>query len=209
MSRIQAAFCLLLALTFTASADRSALADRPLPHGPLTRIDWEGKHLPDKGPEHGDFTPGSERYDLQRTTLALRLDFDTASIEGEVTHVFTSLDDTLQTVILDLATGHGLTVDAVTTAGTPLPFTHADDALRIRLPAPLATGTQDSVTVAYGGTPDAPDDRRGLWLETHGLGDDEAPIFATMSQPAYAKYWWPCKDRPDDKIDQLLQVYTV
>jgi aminopeptidase N len=209
MSRIQAALCLLLALTIVTSVERSALADRPLPHGPLTRIDWEGKHLPDKGPEHGDFTPGSERYDLERTTLALRLDLDTASIEGEVTHVFTSLDDTLQTVILDLATGHGLTVDAVTSDGAPRPFTHHDDALRIRLPAPLTAGTQDSVTVAYGGVPDAPDDRRGIWLETHGLGDDEAPIFATMSQPAYAKYWWPCKDRPDDKIDQLLQIYTV
>ena len=30
-----------------------------------------------------------------------------------------------------------------------------------------------------------------------------------MSQPAYAKYWWPCKDRPDDKIDHLTMRYTV
>ena len=57
------------------------------------------------------------------------------------------------------------------------------------------------------GVPGAPDWRRGLFLEDHG--PDDAPIFASMSQPAYAKYWWPTKDRPDDKIERLVLRYTV
>jgi aminopeptidase N len=55
--------------------------------------------------------------------------------------------------------------------------------------------------------PSSPDWRRGLWLETHGPQD--APIFASLSQVGYAKYWWPTKDRPDDKIERLVLRYTV
>lgn len=199
--------CLALGLTVTAGAQHPPI------HGGLTRIDWEGKHLPDKGPEHGDYAEGSERYDITATTMRLRvdvtLDGEARIASGEVTHVFTSLDDTLQTVILDLATGHGLSVGSVTSGMDSLPFVHAEDALRIRFPAPLASGVVDSVTVQYGGIPTAPDENRGMWANTHGSSDQREHIVSTMSQPAYAKYWWPCKDRPDDKIDQLLQAYTV
>jgi aminopeptidase N len=179
-------------------------ATRPT-HG-LTRLAWEGKRSLEKGPEDGDFTAGSERYDLQRTLLDLQLDPAAGMVEGSVKHVFASLDDTLQTIVLDLATGFGLTVSSVVGTGGALPFDHADDALLIRLPAPLASGTVDSVTIAYAGTPDSPTDRRGMWSEDRGT---DQPVMATMSQPAYAKYWWPIKDRPDDKIEALDLRLTV
>ncbi|MEZ4389096.1 MAG: M1 family aminopeptidase [Candidatus Krumholzibacteriia bacterium] len=211
MPRILVSLSALTVVCACLAAAAIAAPDRPLPHGPLTRLDWEGKALSDKGPEEGDFTPGSERYDILRTTLRLRFEVPepgVGRIAGEVTHVFASLDDTLQTVILDLASGYGLTVGEVTRNALALPFVHADDALLIRLPAPLAAGTEDSLTVRWEGIPSAPQTRRGLWLENHAPGDENWTM-ATMSQPAYAKYWWPCKDRPDDKIDQLLEVYTV
>jgi len=176
------------------------------PHGGLHRLDWEGKQLAAKGPEEGDFAAGSERYDLQRSVLDLRLDTVDGSVAGTVTHVFASLDDTLQTIVLDLASGYGLTVAAVTGTAGALPHTHDADALLIRLPAPLAAGAVDSVTVSYGGIPDAPRDRRGLWVEDRGT---DQPVLATMSQPAYGKYWWPCKDRPDDKIAAVDLHLTV
>lgn len=201
-----ATFAVVVSPTASRAAD-PALAGWPdTPHGGITRLDWEGKHLPEKGPEDGDFTAGSERYDLQRSVLELRLELADGSITGMVTHVFASLDDTLQTVVLDLATGHGLTVSAVTSAGQPRPYTHQDDALRIRLPAPLAAGAVDSLTIAYAGIPDSPRDRRGMWVEDRGT---DQPVMATMSQPAYGKYWWPCKDRPDDKIAALDLHLTV
>jgi aminopeptidase N len=211
MPRILVPLHAVLAAIFCLLTAGPALADRPLPHGPLTRLDWEGKTLLDKGPEDGDFTAGSERYDILRTTMRLRLEVPspgTVVMDGEVTHVFASLDDTLQTVILDLATGRGLTVSEVLRGAEALTFSHRDDALFIGLPAALPEGAVDSVTVRYGGTPTAPVTRRGLWIENHRQGDENWAI-ATMSQPAFAKYWWPCKDRPDDKIDQLLQVFTV
>ena len=152
--------CLLVGILMAAPG----WAQRALPHGDLTRLDWEGKYLPNKGPEHGDYTAGSERYDISRTRLELRLDYagdDEAQIEGLVHHVFESLDDTLQTVILDLATDNGLTVDAVSSGRLTLPFQHVDDALLVRFPTPLAAGRVDSVTVVYRGSPTSPDDRRG------------------------------------------------
>ncbi len=202
--------CLLAILGFLTADARP-----PLPHGDVTRLDWEGKRGSaagdlGKGPEEGDFAPGSERYDLLRSTLDLRLDTADASLAGSVKHVFASRDDTLRTVVLDFAAEHGLTVASVTgTAGVALPYSHAGDVLLVRLPATLARSVVDSLTVAYGGVPSAPAAQRGLWLQTHGTGAQEAPVFATMSQPAYAKYWWPCKDRPDDKINRLTIRATV
>jgi len=206
MTRTTVVVASIIALFLTSSA----LAQ----HADHRRLDWEGKHLQgvhgaDKGPENGDYTPGSERYDLVRTVMDVRLDTDAASIAGTVKHVFTSLDDTLRTVVLDLADGYGLIVSSVTGTSGDLVFSHADDALLIQLPGYLAAGTVDSVTVAYSGSPSSPDSRRGLWLEHHGSGEDFGPIFASLSQPAYAKYWWPCKDRTDDKIDHLTLRYTV
>jgi len=198
------ASCLLACLVAAAAG-----AQPSAPHRDLTRLDWEGKHLAQKGPEEGDYTPGSERYDLVRSELDLRLDTDQGSLAGAVKHVFASLDDTLRTVVLDLATGYGLVVSGVTGTGGALPYQHAADALLVRLPAALSTGTVDSLVIDSAGVPDAPFDRRGLWLEDHGSGTETAPIFATMSEPAYAKYWWPCKDRPDDKIDRVTMRYTV
>lgn len=210
MPRITVVTCslvLMMALTMPS------LAERELPHGPLTRLDWEGKHLPGKGPEHGDAAVGSERYDMLRTVLDLRFEVTAISegrIEAQVKHVFASLDDTLQTVILDFAYGFGLEVSTVTSAGVDLGFQHlVGDSLLVRYPAAIPGGVQDSLTVVYSGIPIEPDPRRGLWLETHGSGDDEAWVFASMSQPAYAKYWWPCKDRPDDKINHIVERYTV
>ncbi|HOX25545.1 MAG TPA: M1 family metallopeptidase [Candidatus Krumholzibacteria bacterium] len=187
----------------------AVLAQPAVPHRDLTRLDWEGKHSAVKGPDEGDFAPGSERYDVLRSELDLRLDTGDGSLAGEVKHVFASRDDTLRTVVLDLATGWGLAVSAVTGTSGALPFRHESDALLVRLPAALAEGAVDSLVVAYAGVPDAPTERRGLWLEDHGTGDATAPVFATMCEPAYSRYWWPCKDRPDDKIDRVTMRYTV
>ncbi len=173
----------------------------------LTRLDWEGKQLAAKGPEEGDHAPGTERYDMLRSELSLRLDPEYETLEGSVKHVFVSLDDTLQTLILDFPEDNGLTVSAITGTSGALPFATADVALLVRFPAPLAAGTVDSLTIEYGGVPTAPYDRRGLWFEGHGT--EQAPVIATMSEPSYSRYWWPCKDRPDDKIDHLVMRYTV
>ena len=203
MSRTIAIVSLVVLIAVAAHSQPTA------PHGGLTRLDWEGKSLPNKGPEEGDFAPGSEAYDLLRSELDLRLDTHDGSVIGAVQHVFASLDDTLRTVVLDFATGYGLSVNAVTGSSGPLPYQIDGDALLIRLPAVLAVGIEDSLTVSWSGTPSSPTDRRGLWLEDYDSGDNTGPIFASMSQPAYAKYWWPCKDRTDDKIDRLVMRYTV
>lgn len=184
----------------------AAAAAPVLPHGDLTRLDWEGKTQAAKGPEEGDFAPGSERYDLLRSTLDLRLDTANGEMTGEVTHRFQAVGAALDTVVLDFAAGAGLAVDAVSGTGGALAWWQDGDALRILLPATLDGGSVDSVTVTWSGTPAPPAYRRGLWLEDTPAGN---PVFATMSQPAYAKYWWPTKDRPDDKIDRLTVRYTV
>jgi len=83
-------------------------------------------------------------------------------------------------------------------------FTHSVDSVSVALPVELGIGQIDSVTIYYEGYPLEPTFRRGLMYLVHDSGpndnpEDGGPIVASMSEPAFAKYWWPCKDRPYDK----------
>jgi len=151
-----------------------------------------------KDGSHGDAAVTSDRYDMRRYALDLTIDPSATTITGTVALVFASRVASLNELVLDLT--DALTVSAITHTTGELAFTHAGDSLVVVLPQPLASGAVDSVTVAYGGIPPVPATNRGLMFKVHHPDTpDAAPVVANMSEPAYAKYWWPCKDRPDDK----------
>jgi len=192
------------------------------PDGPFTREQWEGKQLPvdqgltaDKGPEHGDAAVTSDRYDVTRYDLALRIDPNDTTLAATVGIIFTSRHAGLATVVLDFA-NRGLVVSAVQDGIGTRPFVHAGDSLTVTLRQPLVAGAVDSLHVTYGGVPRSPVSDRGLFWKNHfhyneatGQNIDGGRIVASMSEPAYAKYWWPCKDRPDDKADIVRVAVTV
>ncbi len=170
----------------------------------LTRYRFESTKLSvsDKDGSLGDAAAQSSRYDVLRYHLDLTIDPAGASIEGSVRMKFTSLVSGLQEFVFDLDTQ--LPVESVTYHGSDISFTQMPgDSVVVHLPAPLALDQTDSLIVLYSGNPREPHFDRGLLYRQNLLHE---PVVANMSEPAFAKYWWPCKDRPDDKAFTSVSI---
>ena len=208
-STLPAAGILVALIAVTAFTPPVWSADPRSPHGPLTRQDFVTAKTALDGPyglksgELGDAAVTSDRYDVLRYDLDLKIDPSDRSIAGSVKMVFAATEPGLRRFVFDLRST--LNVDAVEHQQGLLTFTHAADSVAVELPADLALGDVDSLVVRYSGFPLGPVFNRGLMFKTHtrlpGTDfDDTSPIVANMSQPAYAQSWWPCKDKPGDKF---------
>ena len=120
-------------------------------------------------------------------------------ISGKVTSYF-SLSASSNTISFDLS--DTLVVDSVLYHGLSLPFTRpGSDALRLHFNAALATGTSDSVSVYYQGTPrTGRDDISRSFAQNNHNG---VPGIYTLSEPYGGKEWWPCKNGLTDKADSV------
>ena len=190
------------------AADKHDEPDYPI-HGRFTREDFENSKRVglEKNGALGDAAAGSDRYDMVRHLLDLKIDPDTKWIGGSVTFEFLSREEAMEVMVLDL--GASLDVDSVTSPDGILSYVHDADSLSIDLPAPLAVGEAGTLTVHYSGYPVEPTVDRGLLFRLHRDADGvpgQVHIVANMSEPAYAKYWWPCKDKPADKALSEMSI---
>ena len=202
-------------LLLVVAPDRAPAAAGP-PHPPIHALDRlqfrEAKTLPaDKDGGHGDAAVTSDNYDMQHYDLDLTIDPDVQYIAGSVNMVFASRVAGLQEMVFDLAST--LTVQRIEHLSGDLVFTHAADSVAVVLPAALATGEVDSVRVVYEGVPTPPLYNYGLIFRRHNAGagsdpEDEGPIVANLSEPAYAQSWWPCKDKPGDKATSSVTLHV-
>lgn len=141
-------------------------------------------------------------YDVHYHRLEWTLDPSENAISGQVTTWFTATEE-LEMLRFDAS--ERLIVREVLHRGTPLPFLHTpNDVLEISLPAALAPGRSDSVTVVYDGTPAGTGFGSFVVDEHNGT-----PVLWTLSQPYGAKDWWPCKQDLNDKIDSLDMYVTT
>ena len=84
-----------------------------------------------------------------------------------------------------------VTVDGETGAG----FDYDGEQLRVRLPKPLASGTEFEVAVRYRCAP-----RRGLYFMGPDATHPERPLQCwTQGQDDDSRYYWPCIDTPIEK----------
>lgn len=106
--------------------------------------------------------------------------------------------------VLELDLIKPLTVDSIIHATGPLNFLHTEDhILTIDLPGPMESGSIDSLTVFYHGSPSA--SGFGSFIKTDHNG---IPIIWTLSEPYGARDWWPCRQDLIDKIDSI-DVYLI
>ncbi len=149
----------------------------------------------------------SNHYDVDTVGLDLRVDVAAQSLRGMMRMRLRSSVESLSRVVLDLVTS--LAVDSVLTGHGPATFAHAGDTLDIALPVPRFKGQAEEVTVWYHGTP-AREYDNGFTFRIHHYFTpdpyDDGPIAASISEPQYAHFWWPCKDRPDDKFISSVAV---
>ncbi|MCP4291298.1 MAG: hypothetical protein GY780_05625 [bacterium] len=184
-------------LSFLSSG---AMAQDPNDFHGLSRARFEATKISadEKDGALGDSAANSDRYDMLSYDLDLRIDPSDTSCVGSVVMVFSSVVSDLQEFVFDFDTG--FPISQIMHHGSAVVFNQmTGDSVVVQLPVPLVMGQTDSLVVEYSGQPEEPSWERGLIFRTYSFGGYTAPLVANMSEPAYAKYWWPCKDRPDDK----------
>jgi aminopeptidase N len=203
------------ALALCAALAAGALGWGRAAAAPVHPADFEQPSLRAFEAAKGIAAPGekvaatSDRYDVQTCKLDLDFDVTGRTLDGSVRIAFRSVVSDLSSLVLDFRSSVDphFGVDSVLAGvGGRLAFAQGGDTLAIALAAPLASGQQDSVRVYYHGTPGNVF-QNGLPFLTHHPGMAGAgPVIANMSEPQYAHYWWPCKDRPDDKFLSTVRM---
>ena len=172
--------------------------------------DTRGPHDADSASWGEDTYPRQPGVDAVHYIFRLVLGDASDEIAGEATITVKFLTDNVGDVQLDLAStsaGRGMTVASVRRGGvteTPGPasdaliFTHANDRLRLVLPAPSTAGQEFTFTIRYRGIPAG-----GLLFTTNIHGDRS--VFSE-NWPNRARHWLPMVDHPYDKATGELIV---
>jgi aminopeptidase N len=160
---------------------------------------------------HSSGTPGEDpsmaerrdEWDAIQYELTLIPNFEDHSIIGSVQLKLRALQSGLTSIELDLY--DEMTVNSVREPSMSLSigFNHANDILDIRLPRPLEAGEEYILRISYEGQPQ-PTGPLGLAFDVTPAGN---PTLATVSEPFYARSWWPCKDTALDKA--IVEIIAI
>lgn len=139
-------------------------------------------------------TPNQEQFDQTYFDIELNIDPSVPTITSAVTTMrATVLEGPLAEVELDFA--GNLTISAVTAGGIATTFSRSGDLLTVVLDRSYASEEQFELTVAYSGRPR----NEAFFFDSFG----GQPMIWTLSQPFGARTWWPSKDWPNDKPDEV------
>jgi aminopeptidase N len=136
--------------------------------------------------------------------LDLKIDVPAEIIYGAVTMLAKSKVSSLDTVALDLY--DNMTVDSIKMGTADLSYTHSTDFINITLNRTYALDESFLLTVYYHGHP-VEGGFQAFDFSYHG--SPSLPIISSLSEPYFARTWWPCKDHPSDKADSADINVTI
>jgi len=139
--------------------------------------------------------------DVQHYVFRVALSDESDEIAGETTVTVRFLKDGLTQFWLDLASpasGKGMAVSEVTSAGSPVTRTHRADRLTLALGPPSRAGELRSFTVKYRGIA-----ANGLKIVKNKFGER---CFFSVNWPDLAHQWLPTVDHPSDKATSEFVV---
>jgi len=139
-------------------------------------------------------------YNVSFYHLALRVEPADQTIAGILTMEARAAIDALREVQLDLFAN--MSVDQV--GGAAASFSRQGDVLTLTLDRSYSSGEVFQVRIQYSGAPTLTGFASFAFVQ-HATG----PIIASLSEPYYARTWWPCKDSPADKADSLYMDINV
>ncbi len=162
---------------------------------------WQPSQLP---PTARDFFDTDALY----YELEFQINVSPPYLQATVRGVFRSEVNQLQHLTLDFDSRENTTPwDTVEVKGPVAQWQLANNQLTIQLDTLFNVGDTFSVTVHYAGLPRQAG-FQGFAVDEYAPGDT---IISTLSEPYYARTWWPCKDDPRDKADSVrirVQVPT-
>ena len=141
-------------------------------------------------------------YDVTFYGLDLKLIPEQYRLEGTVEIRGTVPQDApapLTEIPLDLYNN----MNVLSVGGDATGFTHTSDVLHVTIPE-KAAGESFQITVSYQGRPRQ--DGFAAYTTRQRQGNWEV---YTLSEPYFARAWWPCKDVPSDKADSARIRLTV
>jgi len=141
-------------------------------------------------------------YDVTLYDIAIRVNDTTEVIYGVVTMVAASTIDGLTEVEVNFQAD--MTMDSVKSSAGPRVYSRDGDLLTAVLTTSLDTGEQFAMTFYYHGHP-TEGGFQGFTFDSHG----GKPMISSLSEPYFARSWWPCKDRMDDKADSFKIAIEV
>ena len=147
----------------------------------------------------GRSNQSAESFDVLHYTLSIRFDLEHKTFTGKTDVRARALSDSRE-LNLD-ASNETLTIDSVTAEGTKAAFRHATDRLSIFLPEMIPQGSEFTASIVYHGTSTFAGEYDG-----GGVYFISPSRLATISEPNFARTWWPCNDRPSDKATATVII---
>jgi len=143
---------------------------------------------------HREQTLRQHDFDVKHYRIALTLEEETQSFDGETTLSFSSLVNGLRTLALDAVSFKVESV--VDDRGKNLEFTHDGETLAITLDQPLEMDETATLTIGYAASDIGIDKNVGLdfRLET----ETSPQVTNSLNWPIGARYWFPSFDHPSD-----------
>jgi len=133
-------------------------------------------------------------FDIKHYRIALTLDEETQSFDGETAISFSSSVDEFSTLTLD---AESFKVSSVTDdKGKTLGFTQGGGALVISLDRALTRGEAATLVIAYRATSIGTD--KNVGLDFRGKTETTPQLINSLNWPDGARYWFPSFDHPGD-----------
>jgi len=154
-------------------------------------------------------SPDQNKFDVVYYRYQVSLDPNTNTTEANNLCRVRVIDTSLTGVNLNFTdsypNSHPVTVHFVLNGLDTISFTHQNNMLSIPLPDPYQIDDIIDFTIRYSIGPESFCNSCAFNWDIEN-GQD---LIWTMSQPYDARYWWPCKDYPADKIDSMDAIITV
>ena len=143
-----------------------------------------------------------DRYRVRHYDIAVSFDIPSKTFSG---HVVMSIEpvEPLSSCVYH-ASSRAMVIDSVLLADRPLRFRRQGDSLEVFFPAPRSPGIRTDLVTYYHG--------HSIFTGQYDDGGVYVPDtaryqrLATISEPFYARRWWPCKDLPSDKAPVTIAV---
>ncbi|MBP1656124.1 MAG: hypothetical protein H6Q31_725 [Bacteroidetes bacterium] len=139
------------------------------------------------------YEPQEHQADMQHMRLDLRFVPEQGLVSGTVTHRFTPLRETVDSLFFN---GPGIRVKSVLYNGKPARFSTGDEGTTVYLSPAAQWGDTDSITFQYEANP-----RRGLyfigWKDSTGRSRKQ---IWSQGQGIDNRHWFPCYDAQNDKL---------
>ncbi|MEW5994333.1 MAG: M1 family aminopeptidase [Candidatus Zixiibacteriota bacterium] len=135
-------------------------------------------------------------YDVQFYDIFIRVNDTTEIIYGCVGIVALAAEDGVNQVQIDFY--DNMTIDSIVAPSGSLTYSRAGNIVTVTLDGTYNTGQQFQFDFYYYGHP-----VEGGFQAFSFDWRLDSRVISTLSEPYFARTWWPCKDRMDDKADSF------